>query len=135
MNQSATILNAIIPVFGMMGLGVVIRKLNWLSEEADKSLMRVCVNVLLPSLILDKSLGNPALSQPSNLILAPLLGYAVVSLGMFIAFCATPLHGLRAARERRTRRRRDNEERQRACSRQSPVSSPQSRVPSPQSCH
>src|SRR5205085_1821653 len=65
-------------------------------------LMRVCVNVLLPSLILDKSLGNPALSQPSNLLLAPLIGYVVVGLCMMIAFWATPLHGLREARERRT---------------------------------
>ena len=102
MNQSATILGAVIPVFGIMGLGVFIRKLNWLTEEADKSLMRICVNVLLPCLILDKSLGNPALSQPSNLLLAPLLGYAVVGFGMLLAFYATPLHGLREVRDRRT---------------------------------
>lgn len=102
MSQTTTILNAVVPVFGVMGLGVVIRKLNWLTEEADKSLMRVCVNVLLPCLILDKSLGNPALSQPSNLLLAPLLGYAVVALGMLIASLAKPLHGLREASEQRT---------------------------------
>jgi len=102
MNQTSTILNAVVPVFGVMGLGVFIRKLNWLTEEADKSLMRVCVNVLLPCLILDKALGNPALSQPSNLLLAPLLGYAVVALGMLIAYWARPLHGLRESRDQRT---------------------------------
>jgi predicted permease len=102
MSQTTTILNAVVPVFGVMGLGVVIRKLNWLTEEADRSLMRVCVNVLLPCLILDKSLGNPALSQPSNLLLAPLLGYAVVALAMLIAYWAKPLHGLREATEQRT---------------------------------
>lgn len=102
MNPSATILNAVIPVFGIIGLGVLIRKLNWLTEAADKSLMRVCVNVLLPCLILDKSLGNPALSQPSNLLLAPLIGYAVVGCGMFLAGWAGPLHGLREVSEQRT---------------------------------
>ena len=102
MSQTTTILNAVVPVFAVMGLGVFIRKLNWLTEEADKSLMRICVNVLLPCLILDKSLGNPALSQPSNLLLAPLIGYAVVALGMLIAFWAKPLHGLRAAAAQRT---------------------------------
>jgi predicted permease len=102
MSQTITILNAVVPVFGVMGLGVVIRKLNWLTEEADKSLMRVCVNVLLPCLILDKSLGNPALSQPSNLLLAPLIGYAVVAFGMLIAYWAKPLHGLRETTEQRT---------------------------------
>ena len=100
--ETKTILNAVVPVFAVMGLGVFIRKLNWLTEEADKSLMRVCVNVLLPCLILDKSLGNPALSQASNLLLAPLIGYAVVALGMLIAFLARPLHGLRETSEQRT---------------------------------
>lgn len=101
-SQTQTILNAVIPVFGVMGLGMFIRKLNWLTEEADKSLLRVCVNVLLPCLILDKSLGNPALAEPSNLLLAPLLGYAVVSLGMLLAYWAQPLHGLEQPGERRT---------------------------------
>lgn len=102
MSQTSTILNAVVPVFGVMALGIVIRRLNWLTEEADKSLMRVCVNVLLPCLILDKSLGNPALSQPSNLLLAPLVGYLIVGLGMWLAWLAQPLHGLREPAERRT---------------------------------
>lgn len=102
MSQTTTILNAVVPVFGVMALGIVIRRLNWLTEEADKSLMRVCVNVLLPCLILDKSLGNPALSQASNLLLAPLIGYLLVALGMGIAWLTQPLHGLREPAERRT---------------------------------
>ena len=89
MTQTSTILNAVVPVCGVMGLGVFIRKLNWLTEEADNSLMRVCVNVLLPCLILDKSLGNPALSQPSNLLLAPLIGFLLIGVGMLIAFWAS----------------------------------------------
>ncbi|MGC3957838.1 MAG: AEC family transporter [Verrucomicrobiota bacterium] len=102
MSQTTTILNAVVPVFGVMALGLVIRRLNWLTEEADKSLMRICVNLLLPCLILDKSLGNPALSQVSNLLLAPLVGYLIVALGMWIAWLAQPLHGLREPAERRT---------------------------------
>ena len=102
MNQSATILNAVVPVFGLMGLGVLLRKLNWLTEEADKSMMRVCVNVLLPCLILDKSLGNPALAQPSNLLLAPLVGYLTAGLAMLVAWAAKPLHGLSDPAQRRT---------------------------------
>src|SRR5690606_3902450 len=102
MSQTSTILNAVVPVFGVIALGVVIRRLNWLTEEADKSLMRVCVNVLLPCLILDNSLGNPALSQPSNLLLAPLIAYLLVGLGMWIASLSRGLHGLREPAESRT---------------------------------
>lgn len=96
------ILNAVVPVFGVAGLGILIRKLNWLTEEADKSLMRVCVNVLLPCLILDKSLGNPALSQTSNLVLAPLIGFLLIGVGITIAYWAKLFHGLSEASQRRT---------------------------------
>lgn len=100
--QTVAILNAVGPVFGVMGLGVLLRKLNWLNEEADRSLMRVCVNLLLPCLILDKSLGNPALSHASNLLLAPVIGYLLVGLAMALAWLAQPLHGRREPAERRT---------------------------------
>jgi predicted permease len=100
--ETKAILNAVVPIFGVMGLGVFIRKLNWLTEEADNSLMRVCVNVLLPCLILDKSLGNPALSQPSNLLLAPLIGFLLIGAGMLIAYGVKPLHGLTEVSQQRT---------------------------------
>jgi len=101
-SQTATILNAVIPVFGVMALGVLIRRLNWLTEDADHSLMRICVNLLLPCLILDKSLGNPALSQPSNWLLGPLTGYLGVGLSLWVAWVLWPLHGLRESQSRRT---------------------------------
>jgi predicted permease len=102
MNETSTILSAVVPVFGIIALGLFIRKLNWLTEEADNSLMRVCVNALMPCLILDKCLGNPALKQPGNLILAPAIGYIAVGLGMLVAMAARPLNGLRDPRESRT---------------------------------
>jgi hypothetical protein len=102
MNQSATVLSAVIPIFGLAAVGLLIRKLNWLTEEADHSLARVIVNLLLPCLILDSALGNPALSHPLNLMLAPALGFAAVALGIFVAFAARPLHGLTDERQRRT---------------------------------
>lgn len=102
MNETSTVLAAVLPVFGIIALGLLIRKLDWLTEEADNSLMRVCVNVLMPCLILDKCLGNPALRNAGNLVLAPVIGYSAVALGMLIAMMARPLHGLRDPREART---------------------------------
>jgi predicted permease len=95
MNEFLTVLGAVLPVFGVAVVGLVIRKLNWLTEEADKSLLRVSVNLLLPCLILDSTLGNPALSQIRNLLLAPLFGFGSVALGMALALAMRPLHGLK----------------------------------------
>ncbi|MCO5053045.1 MAG: AEC family transporter [Verrucomicrobiae bacterium] len=102
MNPTGTILNAIIPVFGVMALGMVIRRRNWLTEAADRSLMQICVNVLLPCLILDKSFGNPALSEASNLLLAPLLGYLLVAFGVWLAWLLRPHRALATAAASRT---------------------------------
>jgi malate permease and related proteins len=102
MNESLAVFSAVIPVFGIAVVGLVIRKLDWLTEEADQSLLRININLLLPCLILDAALGNPALSRMSNLLLAPAVGFGTVALGMLIAFAARRLHGLRDAREART---------------------------------
>ena len=95
MNEYSTVLSAVLPVFGLMAIGLGVRKLNWLTEEADNSLLRVNVNLLLPCLIFDSALGNPALSQMQNLLLAPLFGYGTVVLGIGVALASGGLHGLR----------------------------------------
>lgn len=102
MNETATVLSAVIPVFTIAAVGLVIRKLNWLTEEADQSLVRVTVNLLMPCLILDSALGNPALAQFGNLLLAPALGIATVAIGIVLAYYARPLHGISDGRQRRT---------------------------------
>jgi predicted permease len=85
-NETATVLSAVLPVFCLAALGVILRKVDWLTEEADASLMRVVVNVLTPALMLDKVLGNAALRRPENLLLPPLLGFGGVLLGVGLAW-------------------------------------------------
>ena len=102
MNAFLTVLGAVLPVFGVAGVGLVIRKLDWLTEEADKSLLRVTVNLLLPCLILDSALGNPALAQPGNLLLAPLFGFATVAFGIVLALGLRALPGIKERSPART---------------------------------
>ena len=56
-----TVLTAMLPVFAIMGIGLGLRRRGWLSADADASLMRVTINLLLPSLIFDSVFGNVAL--------------------------------------------------------------------------
>lgn len=102
MNEFSTVLGAVLPIFGLMAVGLGLRKFNWLTEEADHSLLRINVNVLLPALILDSTLGNPALSQLQNLLLAPAFGYGTVILGIGLALATRGLHGLRERPAART---------------------------------
>jgi hypothetical protein len=97
-----SLLAVVAPVFVIVAAGYAIRRLNWLSAEADASLLRLVVNLLFPCLILDTILGNAALDETSNMLLAPAAGFCSVTLGFGVAWFAAPLLGLRASRERRT---------------------------------
>lgn len=98
-----TILDATLALYGLMALGAVLRRLKWLTAEADASLIRLNVQVLMPCLILSKLPGNPALDRTQDLLLAPLAGFATIAVGLLIAYgAAGPLAGLRTAHDRRT---------------------------------
>jgi hypothetical protein len=102
MSDFSSVLGAVIPIFGIALVGLVMRKLDWLTEEADTSLLRVNINLLLPCLILDAALGNRALLQWKNLVIAPIVGFGTVAVGMLIAFWARRLAGLEGGKEGRT---------------------------------
>ena len=102
MSEFQIVLRAVLPVFGIALAGLCIRKLNWLTEEADQSLLRVNINVLLPCLILDSALGNPALSHLNNLLLPPLVGFATLAVGLGLGIAASRLHGLPDRAQKRT---------------------------------
>lgn len=78
----------ILPVFVMIALGAVMRRVKWLTAEADASLLKLVVNLLYPALIFENVLGNAALRQPGNLLLAPLVGFATIAMGIYLAYYA-----------------------------------------------
>src|ERR1035438_6157656 len=102
MNEFLTVLTAVLPVFGIMGIGLWLRRRGWLSADADASLMRVTINLLLPSLIFDSVLGNAALRRPENLLLPPLVGFGMVMVGIAMAWAFAHAARLQTKPEQRT---------------------------------
>lgn len=102
MSEYLPLLAAVAPVFVIVGIGWLIRRIGWLTEEADASLLRVIVNLLTPCLILDTILGNRALEKIGNVLLAPVAGFTTVVLGYAVSYFAAPLFGAGESRQRRT---------------------------------
>lgn len=93
MTSYVHLLLLILPVFGVMGLGVLLRRLEWLTAEADASLLRLVVNVLYPCIIFENVHANPALRDPGNLGWAPLVGFVTMVGGMAVCHYAGRLLG------------------------------------------
>jgi predicted permease len=102
MGETMTVLSAVIPVLGIAVLGLAVRKLEWLTEEADHSLLRLNINLLFPCLILDAALGNAALQRWGNLLLAPIVGFGTVALGLAAAAACGPFFKPKTPQARRT---------------------------------
>ena len=83
----------ILPVFALMGLGMGLRRVGWLTAEADASLLRVVVNVLYPCIIFENVHANPALRDPGNLAWAPLVGFGTMAGGIAVCYYAARLLG------------------------------------------
>lgn len=96
------LLLSILPVFALIGIGTGLRRARWLTEEADTSLLKLVVNFLYPCLIFENVLGNAALRDPSNLALAPLTGFTLMSGCILLGLVAARTLGLKKGEGLRT---------------------------------
>ncbi len=95
MNEFWIITQASIPVFLMMAVGSVLRWARCFSQEAATGTLNLVVNALIPCLILDSVLGNAALKNSTNLLVAPLFGVGTLLLGLMIGWGSLRLAGLK----------------------------------------
>ncbi len=102
MMSLSDVLSAVLPVFFLALIGIVLRRIRWLTEEADATLLRLVVNVLTPCLIFDKVLGNRALQRAENLFIPPLIGFGGIVLGIGICWLFRRRVGLKTDSEQRT---------------------------------
>jgi predicted permease len=102
MDSYLQLLALLAPIFILIGVGVIVRRVGWLTHEADATLLRLVVNLFYPCLIFESVLGNPALRTPGNLVWAPAVGFVTMALGFLTAWWAGKIFGLRVGTGLRT---------------------------------
>ncbi len=100
--QFVFLLQIVAPIFVVMAAGYATRKIGILTAEADRSLTRVVVMLLAPCLAFDIIIGNESLADPRNWLLPPVLGFAMVVLGVIVSRLAAKIFGIREGNVRRT---------------------------------
>ena len=101
MTASPSLLHLILPVFLVIASGYALRRTGVFTEEGDRSLLGLLVNLLVPCLALDVIIGNEALERPANWIFPPLLGFLVPALGYLVCLGGARLF-LRDVKKART---------------------------------
>jgi len=99
---TVSLLEAILPVFLILATGFLMRWFEWLDAGLETALMKLGLKLLLPCLILDKVIGDPALNDPGNVVFAVALGFGLVVLGLILAFVIAPVLGLQRGSGKRT---------------------------------
>ena len=84
----------ILPVFGLIGIGVWVRSAGWMTADADTSLLKMVVSCFYPCLVFESVLNNAALRNPTNLAFAPLVGFGVMAATILTALYAGRALGL-----------------------------------------
>jgi predicted permease len=84
----------VLPVFAMIALGAVLRGTRLITESAEDSLFNLVVKVATPCLIFESVATNPALREPGNLFLPPLLGFGLTLLTMLLGWYVARALGL-----------------------------------------
>lgn len=102
MSSLVSILVAVLPVFCVAGSGALMRRIEWLTEEADQSLMLMTVNFLIPAFIFFNILDNEALRDLRNVLVPPVVGFGTVMLGLGVGWLIRRHCGLSSSPERRT---------------------------------
>lgn len=96
------LLQLVLPVFAVIAVGVVVRRVHWIEGEAETSLIRLVVNVCYPCLIFESVSGNAALQSPGNLVLPPLIGFFVTWLSIRAGLLVARMIGLHVGTGLRT---------------------------------
>src|SRR5258708_30971786 len=102
MSSYGQLLLLILPIFALIAIGVIVRKVRWIEGESETSLIRLVVNLCFPCFIFESVAGNAALHSPGNLLLPPLVGFVLTVVSIRAGLVAARLIGLHTGTGMRT---------------------------------
>ncbi|MFT7172339.1 MAG: putative permease [Paracoccaceae bacterium] len=100
--MNPVILQAILPVYLLVGVGLALRGIKVVTPEMERGMIKLVIHCLYPCLILDKTLGNDLVLQVDVLAWGVGLGFGLIIVGMALSYVAALAMGLKPGNGRRT---------------------------------
>lgn len=85
---------AVAPVIALIGLGLPLRRMGWISEAGEDTLLNLIVRVLTPCLIFESVAGRTALGTTADMLLPPTAGFVLTSLSLVTGWYVARALGL-----------------------------------------
>lgn len=85
---------AVAPVIALIALGLPLRRLNWISEAGEETLLNLIVRVLTPALIFESVVRRASVSAAGDVLLPPLAGFLLTSASLALGWHVAKALGL-----------------------------------------
>lgn len=85
---------AVAPVIALIGLGLPLRRMNWISEAGEETLLNLIVRVLTPCLIFESVVRRATMSGAGDVLMPPVAGFLLTSLSLGVAWYVARALGL-----------------------------------------
>ena len=85
---------AVAPVIALIGLGLPLRRMNWISEAGEETLLNLIVRVLTPCLIFESVVRRATMSGAADVLMPPVAGFLLTSLSLGVAWYVARALGL-----------------------------------------
>ena len=96
------VLEAVLPIYLIAGVGVFLRARQVVTAEMEKGLLKLVIHCLYPCLILDKTLGNDLVRQGDIVGWGIGLGLGLVMVGMIVSWIVATILGMKPGQGKRT---------------------------------
>ena len=96
------ITQSVLPMYGLIILGGLLRKTNTLKQEADASLMKTVINCFYPCLILDKILASETVKDAQLVAWTLPAGFCIILIGLTICKYGSAFFRIPSGPERNT---------------------------------
>lgn len=102
MQQIASVMQGLLPVLMIVGLGIFLRYRKILTETVEHGMMQLVVQVFMPALTLANIIGNEALENFTNVAIFAGFGFTMLLVGCLISYALGGLFGMTRGNGKRT---------------------------------
>jgi predicted permease len=85
---------AVAPVIALVCLGLPLRRMNWITEAGEETMLMLIVRVFTPALIFESVVRRATVSGVGEVLLPPLAGFLLTSVSLAVAWYVARALGL-----------------------------------------